>query len=150
MKNTKNLVAVVLAAVMMMAMTLTAFAYTQSTYFYYYKNGVLTAAPMGHDCIASYDLTDKGDGKYEVTLYLQSMSYTSSYTGETYDGYISSIQADGNDAKTGLSDGSTYVFETSSQYTTVDFTITMTDEDGEVSEHTTQDGVLYINQIPES
>lgn len=40
-------------------------AYTQSTYFYHMVDGVMTAAPHGHDVIKSYDVDEDGN----VTLY---------------------------------------------------------------------------------
>lgn len=78
-------------------------AYTQTEYYYYFKDGVLTAAPHGHDTIESYDIEGNDDGTYTVTLYTQE----SNVYGIT--GYITDFAA-GDADLSGLKAGDTIEF----------------------------------------
>ncbi|MFR3729812.1 hypothetical protein [Lacrimispora sp.] len=89
MRNLKRIAVGLTAAVMMAGGAMTAMANTADAYFYLLKGGNYVAAPMGQDCVGSYDVS--GD---EVTLNLQEAKYVSN--GQTYTGNIVKAFIDDN------------------------------------------------------
>lgn len=126
MNSMKKLAGVVLAAMMILAMGITAFAagtFTQSKYFYT-DAAATQASYMGHGCIAKYDVLANG----RVVLYLQEEEYERG--GVTYAGTISSLTINGV-TKTDLVDGSTFEFTPVGEVSPVTFTISMVNVDDE-------------------
>lgn len=116
----KKIFAMLLAVMMMAAMSLTAFAATQQ-YYFYTDVAATTPSYMGHGCISKYDVNADGS----VTLYMASETYERN--GVTYMGYISSLTANGKTEN--LTPGSSFTFTPAGEVTPVTFVITMVNVD---------------------
>lgn len=137
----KKVTAFLMAAMMVMAMSITSFAATQSKYFYT-DPAATQAAYMGHGCIASYDV--KADGTVDLTM----GSETYERNGVTYYGYISSFTANGV-TRSDLEPGAVFKFIPAGQITAVTFTITMINmETGAVTQHPATNAYLLLTAVP--